>query len=77
MLWENYALSCAFDNNFVSQKYFNEIFEVVRSGELLLEDVLMQVKTFEKQSGRKIDTSAITDLIEASKTITINLQLTD
>lgn len=80
----NYALSCAFDNNFVRsnrnmravlnrynednpQKYFNEIFEVVRSGELLLEDVLMQVKTFEKQSGRKIDTSAITDLIEASK----------
>lgn len=81
----NYALCCAFDNNFVRsnrnmrivlqhynqenpQKYFNEIFEVVRSGELSVEDCLMQVRTFEEQSGQKIDTSAIADLIEVSET---------
>lgn len=72
----NYALCCAFDNNFVRsnrnmrvvlrhynpenpQKYFNEIFEVVKDGKLALEDALEQVRTFQSQSGIKIDTSAL------------------
>ena len=80
----NYALSCAFDNNYVRsnrnmsvvlnrynkenpQKYFNEIFEVVRNGEITIEDVVAQVKTFEEQSGKKIDITPIKNLIEAMK----------
>lgn len=76
----NYALCCAFDNNFVRsnrnmnivlnhynpenpQKYFNEIFEVVKDGELSLEDALEQVATFQEQSGRKIDTSTLDGFI--------------
>ncbi len=77
----NYALSCAFDNNFVRsnrnmnvvlnhynprnpQKYFNEIFQVVKEGLLSVEDALEQVATFQEQSGRKIDTSALNSIIK-------------
>lgn len=76
----NYALCCAFDNNYLRsnrnmnfvlsryssqnpQKYFNEIFKLVKSGELLLEDALQQVATFEAQSGKKINTSALDGFI--------------
>lgn len=79
----NYALSCAFDNNFARsnhnmnvvlnhynpnnpQKYFNEIFQVVKDGLLSVEDALQQVATFEEQSGRKINTSALDGLVKTS-----------
>lgn len=81
---KNYALSCAYDNNYVRsnhnmkvvlrrydknnpQKYFNEIFEVLKEGRLSVEDVLGQVETFQKQSGMKIDISPIKELVEDYK----------
>ena len=45
------------------QKYFNEIFQVVKDGELPLEDALEQVAAFEEQSGRKITTTALKDFV--------------
>ncbi len=76
----NYALCCAFDNNYVRsnrnmnvvlsqynqknpQKYFNEIFQVVKDGELPLEAALEQVAAFEEQSGRIIKTTALNGFV--------------
>lgn len=81
----NYALCCAFDNNYLRsnrnmnfvlsrynsknpQKYFNEIFAVVKEGALALEDALQQVATFEEQSGLKINTSALKGFIPKPQT---------
>lgn len=74
----NFALSCEGDNNFRQhydmniilnkynidnpQKYFNELFNDVKTGRFEKEDVQKQVKTFEDQSGRKINTDELDKL---------------
>lgn len=74
----NYALSCEVDNNYRQhknmnvvlnkynpdnpQKYFNELYDDVKKGRLDKEDVQKQVKTFEEQSGRKINTDLLDKL---------------
>lgn len=74
----NYALSCEGDNNLRQnfnmnfilkkydednpQKYFNELYDDVKKGRLNKADVQEQVKTFEEQSGKKINTDELDKL---------------
>lgn len=74
----NFALSCEADNNYRQnfnmnfilskydddnpQKYFNELYDDVKIGRIDKADVQEQVKTFEKQSGRKINTEELDKL---------------